>query len=61
VAFSPDGRTLAVGTGGSVELWNVDLPDPGRAIRDICQAVDATLTPLQQSRYLQHGESAQAC
>ncbi len=56
VAFGPDGRTLAIGTGSSVELWHVDLPDPARAIRDICAAVDTTLTPLEQSRYL-HGQS----
>jgi WD40 repeat protein len=58
VVFSPDGRTLAIGTGGSVGLWTVDLPDPARAIRTICEAVDATLTPLEQSRYL-HDQSAQ--
>ncbi|MER5398528.1 PQQ-binding-like beta-propeller repeat protein [Streptomyces sp. NPDC002599] len=58
VAFSPDGRTLAIATGGSVGLWTVDLPDPARAIRTICEAVDATLTPLEQARYL-HSQSAQ--
>jgi WD40 repeat protein len=58
VAFSPDGRTLAISTGSSVGLWNVDLPDPARAIRDICAAVDTTLTPLEQSRYL-HGQSTE--
>jgi len=58
VAFSPDGQTLAIGTGSSVGLWNVDLPDPARAIRTICEAVDASLTPLEQSRYLQ-GESTE--
>ncbi|UIX31152.1 nSTAND1 domain-containing NTPase [Streptomyces sp. GQFP] len=59
VAFSPDGRTLAIGTGDSVGLWNVDLPDPARAIRNICEAVDASLTSQEQSRYL-HGQSADA-
>ncbi|WP_438271693.1 WD40 repeat domain-containing protein [Streptomyces phaeochromogenes] len=58
VAFSPDGRTLATSTSSSVGLWNVDLPDPSRAIRNICEAVDASLTPLEQSRYL-HGQSAE--
>ncbi|MFF7047812.1 helix-turn-helix domain-containing protein [Streptomyces griseorubiginosus] len=58
VMFSPDGRTLAIGTHGSVELWTVDLPDPAHAIRTICRAVDATLSPAQQSRYL-HEQSAQ--
>lgn len=57
VAFSPDGRTLAGATGSSVTLWNVDLPDPARAIRSVCKAVGATLTPLEQSRFL-HGQSA---
>ncbi|AZQ35682.1 hypothetical protein EJ357_21080 [Streptomyces cyaneochromogenes] len=57
VAFSPDGRTLAISTGSSVELWNVDLPDPARAIRTICEAIDAALTPQEQSRYL-HDQSA---
>ncbi|MFD5401553.1 WD40 repeat domain-containing protein [Streptomyces griseorubiginosus] len=57
VTFSPDGRTLAVGTYGSVELWRVDLPDPTHAIRTVCEAVDATLSPAQLSRYL-HRQSA---
>ena len=57
VAFRPDGRTLAISTGSSVELWNVDLPDPARAIRTICEAIDAALTPQEQSRYL-HDQSA---
>ena len=51
VAFSPDGRTLAIGTGSSVGLWNVDLPDVPHAIRTICEAVDRTLTPVEQARY----------
>jgi WD40 repeat protein len=51
VAFSPDGRTLAIGTGSSVGLWNVDLPDVTHAIRAICEAVDRTLTPVEQARY----------
>lgn len=58
VAFSPDGRTLAIGTGSSIELWKVDLPDPARAIRTICEAIDTTFTPLEQSRYL-HDQSAE--
>ncbi|WP_051858459.1 nSTAND1 domain-containing NTPase [Streptomyces cellulosae] len=61
VAFSPDGRTLAIGTGSSVELWNVDLPDPARAIRDICAAVDTTLTSLEQSRYLHDQSTGTGC
>ncbi|MFJ2559210.1 hypothetical protein ACIO2V_27275 [Streptomyces sp. NPDC087534] len=58
VAFSPDGQTLATSTGSSVGLRKVDLPDPARAIRTICEAIDTTLTPLEQSRYL-HDQSAQ--
>ncbi|MEU0646434.1 nSTAND1 domain-containing NTPase [Streptomyces umbrinus] len=58
VAFSPNGQTLAVATGSSVGLWNADLPDPARAIRTICKAVDASLTSLEQSRYL-HGQSSE--
>lgn len=58
VAFSPDGQTLAIGAGSSVGLWKVDLPDPAHAIRNICQAMDTTLTPLEQSRYL-HDQSAE--
>ncbi|EDY55378.1 WD-40 repeat-containing protein [Streptomyces sviceus ATCC 29083] len=56
VAFSPDGRTLAIGAAGSVGLWSVDLPDPARAIHDICAAVDTDLTPLERARYV-HDES----
>ncbi|MDQ1027099.1 WD40 repeat protein/transcriptional regulator with XRE-family HTH domain [Streptomyces umbrinus] len=61
VAFSPDGQTLAIGTGSSVGLWNVNLPDPARAIRNICEAVDASLTPLEQSRYLQDRSTETGC
>ncbi|WP_329596981.1 helix-turn-helix domain-containing protein [Streptomyces pseudovenezuelae] len=61
VAFSPDGRILAVGTDGSVGLWSVDLPDPARAIRDICAAVDTDLTPLEQSRYLHDQSTGTGC
>jgi WD40 repeat protein len=56
VAFSPDARTLAIGVEGSVGLWSVDLPEPARAINDICAAVDTDLTPLERSRYL-HDQS----
>lgn len=61
VAFSPDGRTLAIGAGSSVGLWNVDLPDPARAIRNICAAIDTTLTPLEQSRYLHDQSTETGC
>ncbi|WP_406170494.1 helix-turn-helix domain-containing protein [Streptomyces canus] len=61
VAFSPDGRTLAIGTDGSVGLWSVDLPDPARAIHDICAAVDAALTPQEQSRYLHDQSTETGC
>ncbi|MGW0576517.1 nSTAND1 domain-containing NTPase [Streptomyces sp. NPDC002920] len=61
VSFSPDGRTLALSTGSSAELWTVDLPDPARAIRSICAAVDATLTPLEKSRYLHDQSSETGC
>ncbi|MEU0428433.1 helix-turn-helix domain-containing protein [Streptomyces canus] len=61
VAFSPDGRTLAIGTDGSVGLWSVDLPDPARAIHDICAAVDTTLTPQEQSRYLHDQYTETGC
>ncbi|MDQ0753400.1 WD40 repeat protein/transcriptional regulator with XRE-family HTH domain [Streptomyces africanus] len=61
VAFSPDGRTLAISAGSSVELWNVELPDPARAIRTICEAIDTTLTPLEQSRYLHNQSTETGC
>ncbi|MEW1719758.1 helix-turn-helix domain-containing protein [Streptomyces sp. NPDC093109] len=61
LAFSPDGRTLAISTGSSVQLRNVDLPDPARAIRDICEAIDTTLTALEQSRYLHDQSTATGC
>ncbi|MFE2211032.1 helix-turn-helix domain-containing protein [Streptomyces canus] len=61
VAFSPDGRTLAIGTDGSVGLWSVDLPDPARAIHDICAAVDTDLTPLEKSRYLHDQSTETGC
>ncbi|MFF0079349.1 helix-turn-helix domain-containing protein [Streptomyces canus] len=61
VAFSPDGRTLAISTDGSVGLWSVDLPDPARAIHDICAAVDTTLTSQEQSRYLHDQSTETGC
>jgi WD40 repeat protein len=61
VAFSPGGRTLAIGTGSSVGLWTVDLPDPARAIRNICEAVDTAVTPLRQSRYLYDQSPGTGC
>ncbi|MFI9583955.1 helix-turn-helix domain-containing protein [Streptomyces sp. NPDC052236] len=61
VAFSPDGRTLAISAGSSVGLWNVDLPNPARAIRNICEAIDTTLTPLEQSRYLHDQSTETGC
>jgi WD40 repeat protein len=61
VEFSPDGRTLAISTGSSVGLWDVDLPDPDRAIREICAAIDTTLTPLEQSRYLHDQPTDTGC
>ncbi|WP_435281379.1 nSTAND1 domain-containing NTPase [Streptomyces koelreuteriae] len=61
VTFSPDGQTLAISAGTSVELWNVDLPDPARAIRDICAAIDTTLTPLEESRYLPDQSAETGC
>ncbi|WND23064.1 hypothetical protein RI060_39525 [Streptomyces janthinus] len=61
VTFGPDGRTLAISAGSSVEVWNVDLPDPARAIRDICAAIDTTLTPLEQSRYLYDQSAETGC
>jgi WD40 repeat protein/transcriptional regulator with XRE-family HTH domain len=61
VAFSPDGQTLAIGAGSSVGLWNVDLPDPADAIRNICQAMDTTTTPLEQSRYLHDQSTETGC
>jgi len=61
VAFSPDGRTLAISTGSSVGLWNVDLPDPARAIRNICAAIDTTLTSLEKSRYLHDQSTETGC
>ncbi|MGI5196094.1 WD40 repeat domain-containing protein [Streptomyces sp. CA-288835] len=61
VAFSPDGRTLAISTGNSVELRNVDLPDPARALRNICEAIDTTLTTLERSRYLHDQPTETGC
>ncbi|WP_279616891.1 hypothetical protein [Streptomyces caeruleatus] len=33
---------MAVGTGGSVELWDLYLPDPARAIHAIEAAIGTT-------------------
>ncbi|MGW2892656.1 nSTAND1 domain-containing NTPase [Streptomyces griseoruber] len=60
-AFSPDGHTLAIATGSAVGLWNVELPDPALAVRTICEAVNATLTPLEQARYLHNQSSDTGC
>ncbi len=61
VAFSPDGRTLAISSDGSVGLWSVDLPDPARAIHDICATVDTDLTAPEQSRYLHDKSTETGC
>lgn len=61
VAFGPDGHTLAIGADGSIGLWSVDLPDPVRAIRSICEAVDTALTPLERSRYLHDQSTETGC
>jgi WD40 repeat protein len=52
VAFSPDGRTLAITTPHTTGLWHVDLPDPAQAIRSICTTIDTALTPQEHTRYL---------
>ena len=47
VAFSPDGRTLLVATGRTVQLWDLVAPDPANPIanptvlRDHAATVDA--------------------
>ncbi|MEU1852857.1 hypothetical protein ABZ499_27175 [Streptomyces sp. NPDC019990] len=56
-----DSRTLAVGTGGSVELWDVDLPDPARAIRTVCEAVGTALAPRDMSRHPRVRTSGTGC
>ena len=45
VTFSPNGRTLAAGSGDStVRLWNLDIDD---AIQRICATASRTLTPAK--------------
>ncbi|MDG9716401.1 trypsin-like peptidase domain-containing protein [Streptomyces sp. DH24] len=63
VAYSPDGNTLAsvsvttpdpgsTETASTVRLWNVTLPDPAQAIRNICRALARDFTDAERSRYL---------
>ncbi|MEU7663755.1 hypothetical protein [Streptomyces lincolnensis] len=59
VAFSPDGRTLAISTGDSVGLWTVDLPDPARAIRNTCEAVTHPVSALARTLLEQTAERAE--
>jgi len=48
-AFSPDGKVLAVGTAGSVFLW--DLPG-GKPLRVLSERKDAADSPLQKGARL---------
>jgi hypothetical protein len=56
-----DRQDRPISTGGSVGLWSVDLPDPARAVHDICATVDTDLTAPEQSRYLHDRSTETGC
>ena len=51
VVFSPNGRTLAAGSGydGTIRLWDLDVD---HAIDRICATTSDNLTPKQWTRYI---------
>ncbi|MFD3417662.1 nSTAND1 domain-containing NTPase [Streptomyces decoyicus] len=60
VAFSPNGKTLATSS-TDVRLWDVSLPDPAGASKQICKALHRDFTKEERSLYLQGQASQPVC
>ncbi|WP_050514894.1 hypothetical protein [Streptomyces rimosus] len=59
VAFSLDGKTLASGSAdGRLQLWDISLPSPAKAISTIRHAVNRDLTRQEREAYVTGERSA---
>jgi hypothetical protein len=58
VAFSPDGNTLATGTEGGAQLWDVSYL--ASVLQRVCALAGRSCTRSEWSRYVPPGPAYQA-